>query len=133
MDTRLLCTFTTKEELSTTLQSIRESYHLVYNYIYVLQNGDNPDELFVTYNVAVNVSRRKGLRNTILVHRKRETNTLYTINALNELIKMKNDGVMDDSFVINWEDYKNSIILTDVGGTKQIATEIYDVIKFDES
>ena len=25
--------------------------------------------------------------NTILVHRKKETNTLYTINALNELIK----------------------------------------------
>ena len=30
------------------------------------------------------------LPNTILVHRKKQTNTLYTINALNEVIKYLN-------------------------------------------
>ena len=51
MQTQLLCTFTTKESLKNTLQSIRETYHIVYNYIYVLQNKGNLEELFVTYNI----------------------------------------------------------------------------------
>ena len=133
MDTRLLCTFTTQDGLSGTLQEIRETYHLVYNYIYVLQNSSDNDELFITYNVAAESKRNGLMRNTILVHRKRETNTLYTINALNELIKMENDGVLDSRFVLNWENYRNSIILTDAKGTKQIPTHIHDIITFDES
>ena len=133
MDTRLLCTFTTQDGLSTTLQEIRETYRLVYNYIYVLQNSNDDDELFITYNVAAESKRSGLMRNTILVHRKRETNTLYTINALNELIKMENDGVLDNRFVLNWDNYRNSIILTDTGGTKQIPTHIHDIITFNES
>ena len=44
MQNMLLCTFTTKEELQKTLQLIRETYHIVYNYIYVLQNKGNLEE-----------------------------------------------------------------------------------------
>ena len=44
MKTQLLCTFTTKEELQNTLQQIREIYHIVYNYIYVLQNLKDIDK-----------------------------------------------------------------------------------------
>ena len=51
MKTQLLCTFTTKGDLQTTLQEIRERYHVVYNYIYVLQNKSNLEELFITYNI----------------------------------------------------------------------------------
>jgi hypothetical protein len=32
------------------------------------------------------------LENTILLHRKKESNTLYTINALNDLICSLNEG-----------------------------------------
>ena len=35
MKTQLLYTFTTKEDLQTTLQEIRTTYRIVYNYIYV--------------------------------------------------------------------------------------------------
>ena len=51
MQTQLLCTFTNKEELKNTLQQIRETYHIVYNYIYVLQNKANLEELYITYNI----------------------------------------------------------------------------------
>ena len=90
MHTQLLCTFTTKEELQDTLQLIRETYRIVYNYIYVLQNKGNLDELFVTYNIDTQYKPEKPLDNTILVHRKKQSNTLYTINALNELVKEEN-------------------------------------------
>ena len=95
MQTQLLCTFTTKEQLQNTLQEIRETYHIVYNYIYVLQNKGNLDELFITYNIDTSVKPDRPLSDTILVHRKKQSNTLYTINALNELAKEENNGVLD--------------------------------------
>ena len=93
MQTQLLCTFTNKTELKNTLQSIRETYHIVYNYIYVLQNKGNLEELFITYNIDTQYKPTSPLENTILVHRKKQSNTLYTINALNELVKEENGGV----------------------------------------
>ena len=132
MKTQLLCTFTTREELQNTLQEIRETYHIVYNYIYVLQNKGNLDELFITYNIDTQYKPAYPLRDTILVHRKKQSNTLYTINALNELVKEENGGVLDKSYEIDWNKFKNSIIVTNTEGTKKISTRIYEVIKFGE-
>ena len=130
MKTQLLCTFTTKERLQTTLQDIRETYHIVYNYIYVLQNKSDLEELFVTYNIDPKYKPDKPLSDTILVHRKKQSNTLYTINALNELIKEENNGVIDKSFTVDWDKFRNSIIVTNVEGTKKINTRVFNVIKF---
>ena len=132
MQTQLLCTFTTKEKLKDVLQEIRETYHIVYNYIYVLQNKGNLDELFITYNIDTSFRPEKSLEDTILVHRKKQSNTLYTINALNELVKEENGGVLDKKFSINWEKFKNSIIVTNVQGTKKISTRIFEVIEFNK-
>jgi hypothetical protein len=132
MRTQLLCTFTSKEELRDTLQTIRETYHIVYNYIYILQNKGNLDELFITYNIDTEYQPTYPLRDTILVHRKKQSNTLYTINALNELVKEENGGVLDKSFSVDWEKFKNSIIVTNTEGTKKISTRIFEVIEFNE-
>ncbi len=132
MQTQLLCTFTNKEELKNTLQQIRETYHIVYNYIYVLQNKANLEELFITYNIDTHFTPATPLQNTILVHRKKQSNTLYTINALNELVKEENNGVLDKKFTIDWEKFKNSIIVTNVEGTKKISTRIFEVIEFNQ-
>ena len=128
MKTQLLCTFTTKEKLQTTLQEIRETYHIVYNYIYVLQNKSDLDELFVTYNIDTAFKPDKPLGDTILVHRKKQTNTLYTINALNELIKSLNNGVLDKRFPIEWNDYRNCILLIQTEGFNRIDTKVKEII-----
>ena len=126
--TQLLCTFTTKGDLETTLQQIRETYTIVYNYIYVLQNKANLEELFVTYNIDTTKQPNKPLAGTILIHRKKESNTLYTINALNELIREENGGTLDKGFQLDWTKFRNCIILTNVTGTKRIQTRVCDVI-----
>ena len=133
MKTQLLCTFTTNEDLQTTLQEIRTTYRIVYNYIYVLQNKGNLNELFVTYNIDTEYQPDKPLENTILVHRKKQSNTLYTINALNELVKEENNGVLDKSFSIDWDKFKNSIIVTNVEGTKKISTRVFEIIDFSKN
>lgn len=132
MTTQLLCTFTTKEELQTVLQHIKQTYHIVYNYIYVLQNKTNLDELFITYNIDTQYKPSYPLKDTILVHRKKQSNTLYTINALNELVKELNGGVLDKGFTIDWDNYKNTIIVTNTEGTKKISTRIFEVIELTQ-
>jgi hypothetical protein len=132
MQTQLLCTFTSKDELQNTLQKIRETYYLVYNYIYVLQNKSNLEELFVTYNIDTQYKPTYPLRDTILVHRKKQSNTLYTINSLNELVKELNGGKLDKNFTIDWDMFKNCIIVTNTEGVKKISTRVYEVIEFSE-
>ena len=110
MKTQLLCTFTSKDGLQKTLQDIRETYVIVYNYIYILQNKSNLDELYVTYNINTEFKPPQPLEDTILIHRKKESNTLYTINALNQLVREENGGVLDKTFVIDWQKFRNSII-----------------------
>ena len=133
MKTQLLCTFTTKEGLQKTLQDIRETYVIVYNYIYILQNKSNLDELFVTYNINTEFRPPQPLEDTILIHRKKESNTLYTINALNQLVKEENGGILDKTFMLDWQKFRNSIILTNTEGTKRIQTRIFEVIEFNQN
>ena len=133
MKTQLLCTFTSKDGLQKTLQDIRETYVIVYNYIYILQNKSNLDELYVTYNINTEFKPPHPLEDTILIHRKKESNTLYTINALNQLVREENGGVLDKTFVIDWQKFKNSIILTNTEGTKRIQTRIFEVIEFNQN
>ena len=133
MKTQLLCTFTTKEGLQKTLQDIRETYVIVYNYIYILQNKSDLDELFVTYNINTEFKPPQPLEDTILIHRKKESNTLYTINSLNQLVKEENGGILDKTFILDWGKFKNSIILTNTEGTKRIQTRIFEVIEFNQN
>jgi len=132
MKTQLLCTFTSKDGLQKTLQDIRETYVIVYNYIYILQNKSNLDELYVTYNINTEFKPPHPLEDTILIHRKKESNTLYTINALNQLVREENGGVLDKTFIIDWQKFRNSIILTNTEGTKRIQTRIFEVIEFNQ-
>ena len=48
------------------------------------------------------------------------------------MVKEENGGVLDTKFVINWQKFKNSIILTNEEGTKKIQTRVFEVISFGE-
>jgi len=132
MKTQLLATFTTKSELDDTVKLIKGAYTIVFNKIYVLQNEDNTNELICTYNVdlsgGVDFNDVKG---TISLHRKKHTNTLYTINALNEVIANLNNGVIDSKFIVPWENFKNTLLVTNSDGLNRINTRIYKIIKID--
>ena len=133
MRTQLLCTFTTKKDIDNTIKSIKNAYAIVFNKIYVLQNEDNINELICTYNVDLqeNVDYNK-VKGTISLHRKKHTNTLYTINALNECIKNLNNGVLDKEFTMPWENFKNMILVTNTEGLNKIPTRIYKIEKISE-
>lgn len=130
MSNKLFCTFATEDTLDNVLATIQERYRIIYNKIFVLYSKSQ-DEYICTYNVDFgNVG--SFIENTILVHRKKESNTLYTINALNTLIKELNDGVLDTSYRINWADYKNCILLTKGPELKRVNTKLYKIIELDK-
>ena len=127
MSNKLFCTFSTESDLDNTLQVIQSKYNIIYNKIFVLY-AKSQDEYICTYNVDFgNVSN--FLENTILVHRKKESNTLYTINALNELIKNLNNGVLDKNFDLPWENFRNMLLVTNKDGLNRISTRIFQIVK----
>ena len=127
LNNKLFCTFTSGEELDELVSELSTVYTIMYNKMFVLF-VKSTNEYVVTYNVDQgNVNTIP--ENTILVHRKKETNTLYTINALNELIKKLNDGVVDMSYRVNWLHYRNSILLTQHNELKQLNTKVFKIIE----
>ena len=134
MKTQLLCTFTTKDKIDETIKSISDAYQITFNKIYVLQNEDNTNELICTYNVDVgNGIDYNKVEGTISLHRKKHSNTLYTINALNEVIANLNNGIVDSKFIVPWENFKNTLMVTNSDGLNKISTRIYKIINLNKN
>ena len=132
MRTQLLCTFTTKKDIESTITKISSAYTIVFNKIYVLQNENDINELICTYNVDLQDRvDYNAVDGTISLHRKKHSNTLYTINALNECIKNLNNGVLDNKFVVPWENFKNMLMVTNSDGLNKINTRIYKIINLN--
>lgn len=125
---KLFCTFTKKDDLQYTITDINTKYTVLYSKIFVLEISDG-DEYVCTYNIdSDNINRNNLLPSTILMHRRKETNTLYTINSLNSLVASLNNGVIDKNFKVNWADYKNSVLLTRAGEFCKLNTKIHDIV-----
>jgi len=125
---KLFCTFIAHDELENTLNSLMHKYTILYSKIFVLESLSS-DEFICTYNIdTLNMEQQSVLPNTILLHRKKESNSLYTINALNLLIRSLNQGILDTNYKINWIDYKNSIMLVQNNDLNIIKTKIYKII-----
>ena len=122
---QLLCTFAKYNTYQNEIDALSEYYNILEKKVYVLQNVANKDEIFLTYNVEKNGSQ--FYTNTISVHRKKEHNIIYSINALNELIKEQNNGIVSNTFQINWEQYKNSFITAREGKIKVTPTRLMKI------
>lgn len=127
MKNKLLCSFAANNRLLDTIASITSRYTIMYDKMFVLESPQTTEYL-ITYNIHTENGVNEIPENTILVHRKKESNSLYTINALNCLIKQLNNGVLDNSYMVNWNDYRNSVLLTQGPDLRIINTKIYKII-----
>ena len=129
MKTQLLCTFAKKNSLNEIIDIIISCNKVLFDKIYIFENAQEPANLICTYNVEFETDFMEGIPNTISLHRKKHTNTLYTINALNEVVMNMNNGVKDPNTIVPWENYKNSILVTNADGLNKINTRIFKIIK----
>ena len=123
MRTQLLCTFAHRKDLELIVDYISKSYSVSEKRMFVFSDADKKSDLYVTYNVEPDDYGKTP--NTIMIHRKKETNTLYTVNALNAIIRRVNNGVLDKSYIIEWENYSNSLLLTDGDDVRHIHLDLY--------
>ena len=128
MKTQLLCTFTTQDKLKPTIDLVISCHDVLFDKIYVFTNQKDTSQLICTYNIPNNQDNFIEGMDTIALHRKKQSNTLYTINALNEVIREKNNGVLDKTFPITWSEFQNSLLLVNEQGLNIIPTKIYKII-----
>ena len=125
---QLLCTFTNSKDFRQIAEDIQKFYEIYSKRIFAFSNVKNPKEIYLTYNV-VNMQRgAPKFPNTILIHRKKQTNTLYTLNAMNRLIEEEN-GRADNTYIVNWKLYENSLIITGEVSVRIIPLKIFNVFE----
>jgi len=115
--------FSSEDEYKTHLQVIREIYRPDSS-LFVLQNCDNHNEIFITFNTEYNF-KTPGI---IKIHKKRETNTLFSVDAVNHL-SIQENGKIDKEWSPNWEEYRNCLLLMRDGDLCVIPTKIREIIK----
>lgn len=122
MKTQLLCTFAHKKDLELIVDYVTKSYTISEQRMFVFSDADNRNDIYITFNIeATGYSKTP---NTISIHRKKETNTLYTVNALNTIIRGANNGVMDKSFAVDWTLYHNSLLMTNANALRRIQLQL---------
>jgi hypothetical protein len=133
----LLASFMTTEsedEVMEEVQKIISELELTNNLIFLLQDTENPEKKVLTYNI-VPVKGQPYNKNlfTMRVHRKKQTNTLYTINALNQAIALEHDGQTGKHLKLDWESYSNSVLLSIKGDLRVIPVRVAKIFKIEDS
>lgn len=128
MNTQLLLTFSDKREYKDCISNIRRYFTIIDNRVFVLEDVLNPESVYITYNIdAFNYNDKP--QKTILVHRKKHTNTIYTVNAINKII-INEIGYLNSNYKINWNNYKNSLTLVRNNNLIVRNTKLYEIIDF---
>jgi hypothetical protein len=117
-------------EIQKEVQRLADEVELTNKLVFLLEDVNDPDRKIITYNAIMD----KGSSSvspyfTMRVHRKKQTNTLYTINALNLAVAAQHDGATGKHLKLDWEKYRESLLLV-VGGN--LVTHQIKVIKIFE-
>jgi hypothetical protein len=138
-DTLLLATFCKSRDVKDIISLINDSFEIVGGKIFVLQDESDRHKKILTYNIVKEeVVFSDVIKNTISLHRKKETNTLYTLNALNEVVMEQNDGKLDSQFSVDWEPHRNTLLVTykdDETGEqnlRRIETRLINIVNLEE-
>lgn len=125
---QLLCTFSSVKTYKSTIEEIRKFYNIYNNRFFVFSSVNNSNDVFITYNVLSQDHEFPKFQNTISIHRKKQTNTLYTLNAMNQIIKDENNGIFDKSYSVKWELYQNCIIITGDPSIRVLNIKMLEII-----
>lgn len=123
----LLATFCTPSQVMRFCRKLWETFPQDdnLNKIFLLK-VDGEEKKVLTYNLGTESSKinyKSILPSTVQIHRKKDTNTLYTINAINA-IQMEENGKIDPNYQIDWEEYAECILIERQGEIVILETEL---------
>lgn len=102
------------KNLETTVDILRKNISTLVDDIRVYDNLFIRTGVICVYSVIENTEDLNAgyiHENTIKIHRKSYTNTLYTINGLNAIVRRSNNGVISDEYKVDWEIYRDRFLL----------------------
>jgi|TARA_R110000824_G_scaffold3680_1_gene17390 hypothetical protein len=121
------------ELLLAEVEFIAQNMELTNNYIFLLRNVEEPTKKIITYNAVTNHGQKFHPRlYTMRVHRKKKTNTLYTINALNLAVAAQHDGKTGKNLQLDWNQYENSLLLTADKKLQVYPIEVVKIFKIED-
>lgn len=136
MDKRVLVgAFIRKPHVSQRiLKEIVENFNA--NRIFIFSVDDEVHKRLVTFNVNESdlgnkfTEFKQANKNTLRLHRHKDSNTFYTINSLNRLVAEQN-GEVDPDYQVNWNGFDNScLVLDNEGQLKVLKTKLAKVIDY---
>jgi hypothetical protein len=119
----LLMSFSNAEDYRSRLQEIREVFRPEGN-IFVLESREDENEIFISFNTEYNFK----MLGYIKINKKRDTNTLFTIDAVNQL-SIRENGMIVKDWIPNWEEFHNCLLLIRNGELAVIPTKLKEIIR----
>lgn len=120
----LVALFVEHDDVQKALKEIKTKFKIQGNKIFILNQLDEPEELILTFNIELPENYKENLNisefgKLIRIHRKKEINCLYTINALNFILKSEE--------AIDWNKYKFCFLTISSNNIKIIKTKLKEV------
>jgi len=128
---QLLLRFSSEENVYADVQLIMENMPLADGWLYILRNKLNPNNYYITFNVPRSeLATSLKLADVIVVHRKKDYNTIFTINALNQIQKQATGlDAIDARWPFPFDLYQNCILLYTDEGIDIIPTKIIQAME----
>ena len=121
------------EKVQEEVEFIVNNIEITNSLIFLLQDKDDPEKKIITYNALVVPGQPFNPRLfTMRMHRKEQTNTLYTINALNQAVAKQHGGKTGKHLKLDWDQYENSILLTAGSELKVHPVEVSKIFKIED-
>ena len=131
---KLMASFTTHSKLKNFVQYLYENK--LTDKLFILKNQKQQNVMIVTYNLLKesNMSnlRECGVLNSLTIQRNKETNTLYSINALNYILEeesLKTEKPKQE-IKIDWSKYNNTLLTTSDKKVNIINTKLFKFVDF---
>tara|TARA_B100000212_G_C27313799_1_gene506967 strand:- start:82 stop:525 length:444 start_codon:yes stop_codon:yes gene_type:complete len=132
----LLASFLETDDEGIIMKEVEEivnNLSLTNKYIFLLQLREEPHKKILTYNAITEKNQPFNPRlYTIRIHRKKQTNTLYTINALNAAIASQHEGKTGKHLKLDWDEYKDSLILSTHKKLNVHPIEVVKIFKIED-
>lgn len=115
----IIGTFVSKNKILSFLEELNTRFNINYKKIYVYSINSNDKEYLVTFKTFDKDKFIKKLSNSTIMHVK--NNCIFSINALNKLIELNYDFEKEKPYnevEINWDEYKDSLIIITNGELK---------------
>jgi hypothetical protein len=123
----LIGTFVNKHKILSFIEKVKNLTKMNTDKIYVFIIEGNSNEYLVTFKSYSNKGLINKLYNSTVLHVK--NGCLFSINALNELIKEENGDTIQNhkEYVIDWSKFKNKLMIMTSGKLR-----LYNISKIED-